>query len=484
MTVQVRARTLGDQRAHDKDDGSPPARPFAADHPDRSPVTEMRPLERRRLQSYLALMIADMAMLCASFACAGWLYLGVEGGASGLVLAQLLLPAFLTVALYNGAYSRRALESAAYGSARAAMALLISSGVVVFVAFYTKSSESFSRLSFSLGALGAAVLLPWCRAQMRAFVTWRCGQQVINEMVIEDGGPQLDLPGVRHVDAERHGLSPRLSDPMALDRIGSVLRNVDRVVVSCAPERRAAWAMILKGANVEGEVIDDAVLTLGAKGARQAGGRGLLLVSLGPLGLRARATKRLFDLAVAGTALLLLAPLLGLVALLIKLHDGGPALFVQRRMGRANTLFRMYKFRSMTIARLDHDGVSSTARDDARVTPIGRFIRRTSIDELPQLFNVLIGDMSIVGPRPHAIGSQAGDKLFWEVDQRYWLRHALKPGLTGLAQIRGLRGATEHEADLADRLDSDLEYLNGWSLWRDIAITLATAKVIVHDRAY
>jgi len=119
-----------------------------------------------------------------------------------------------------------------------------------------------------------------------------------------------------------------------------------------------------------------------------------------------------------------------------------------------------------------------------RVTRIGRFIRSTSIDELPQLFNVVIGDMSIAGPRPHAIGSQAGDKLFWEVDQRYWLRHALKPGLTGLAQIRGLRGATESESDLASRLNSDLEYLNGWSLWRDLGIVLATARVLVHDRAF
>jgi lipopolysaccharide/colanic/teichoic acid biosynthesis glycosyltransferase len=118
------------------------------------------------------------------------------------------------------------------------------------------------------------------------------------------------------------------------------------------------------------------------------------------------------------------------------------------------------------------------------VTRIGRFIRRTSIDELPQLVNVLLGDMSIVGPRPHAIGSQAGEKLFWEVDERYWLRHALKPGLTGLAQVRGLRGATEHESDLADRLDADLEYLRGWSLWRDLRILVATAKVVIHHRAY
>jgi lipopolysaccharide/colanic/teichoic acid biosynthesis glycosyltransferase len=144
----------------------------------------------------------------------------------------------------------------------------------------------------------------------------------------------------------------------------------------------------------------------------------------------------------------------------------------------------MYKFRSVRHADIDADGHESIGRGDARLTAVGRFIRRTSIDELPQLWNVLKGDMSLVGPRPHAIGSQAGDKLFWQVDERYWQRHALKPGLTGLAQIRGLRGPTQIEADLVARLDADLEYLDHWSLWRDIRILLATLRVVIHNRAF
>jgi len=207
-------------------------------------------------------------------------------------------------------------------------------------------------------------------------------------------------------------------------------------------------------------------------------------VSSGPLGMRARATKRLFDLALAGAAVIILSPLLLAVVLAIRLEDGGPVIFVQRRMGLGNRFFGMYKFRSMSQSQSDPDGMVSTGRQDARITRVGRFIRRTSIDELPQLFNVLAGDMSLVGPRPHAIGSQAGDKLFWEVDLRYWHRHSLKPGLSGLAQVRGYCGATDRESDLIHRLRSDLEYLEGWSLFRDIKILFLTLKVLVHDRAF
>jgi len=441
-------------------------------------------LERRRLQSYLAIMLGDIAMLLFGFVAGGYLYLGHAGVDQGLLLGQLVLPAFLTIALYNSSYSLDTLKRPFHGVARALIALLLSSAVVIFIAFYTKSSREFSRVSFTGGVLFACLMIPWLRIQLRAFVAWRCGQFVINELVIDDGGPAVDLPHVRRIDAARFALVPDSSDPVALDRIGGLLRNVDRVIISCPPERRKAWAMICKGAASEGEVIDDTIAELDALGARLAGGRGLLLVSVGPLGLRMRALKRLFDLAFAIPAIILCSPLLLLVALAIKLQDGGPVLFVQRRMGLGNTFFDMLKFRSMAVSASDHEGTVSTAQGDERVTRMGNFIRRTSIDELPQLFNVLLGDMSVVGPRPHAIGSQAGDKLFWEVDARYWQRHALKPGMTGLAQVRGLRGATNRESDLANRLNADLEYLNGWSIWRDAAILVATLRVIVHEKAY
>jgi len=441
-------------------------------------------LERRRLQCYLALILTDIAAIIFCFASVGYVYIGEAGLVKAFELCRLAVPIYLTVALYNDAYSRDALQDHWYGIWRAEAALFVMSLAIILIAFLTKSSGGYSRGMVSFGGAFAMVVAMWVRLQMRSFVTWRCGVNVVNELVIDDGGPRIDLPGAIRVSARALRLAPDLNDPHSLDRVGLVLRNIDRVIICCPPERRAAWAMTLKGANVDGEVLDDQVVVLGAQGARVVGDHGLLLVSAGPLGLRARAAKRVFDLALGAGAILILSPLLLAVALAIKLEDGGPVIFVQRRMGRGNRFFDMYKFRSMAETLSDPDGNISTARQDMRVTRVGRFIRRTSIDELPQLFNVLLGDMSLVGPRPHAIGSQAGDKHFWEVDLRYWHRHSLKPGLSGLAQVRGYRGATERESDLVHRLQSDLEYLEGWTILRDVKILFLTLGVLVHDRAF
>jgi exopolysaccharide biosynthesis polyprenyl glycosylphosphotransferase len=444
----------------------------------------MPSLERRRVQCYLALIVADVLALFLAFAVAGYLYLGEYGLWQGALFAQLLLPVFLTFALYNGAYSIRTLKDTLSGCQRALMALVISFGAVQFIAFFAKANESFSRVVVTAGIALTALAIMLVRAQMRGFIRWRCGENVVNELVIDDGGPSAIRAGTCRISASALGLSPSLDDPHANDRIGLALRNADRVIVSCPPERRAVWALILKGANVAGEVMDETVAELGATGASIAEGQGWLAVSSGPLGLRQRAAKRSFDIAISLAGLAVLSPFLLAIALAIAIEDGRPIFFTQTRLGRGNRFFTIYKFRSMSKGHEDSEGHTSASPDDFRLTRVGRFIRRTSLDELPQLFNVLRGKMSLVGPRPHAIGSRAGDKAFWEVDERYWIRHALKPGITGLAQVRGLRGATRQEHDLTGRLNADLEYLRGWSLWRDLRIMVATLRVVVHERAY
>jgi lipopolysaccharide/colanic/teichoic acid biosynthesis glycosyltransferase len=254
--------------------------------------------------------------------------------------------------------------------------------------------------------------------------------------------------------------------------------------VACPPERRAAWALALKGAGVNVEVLTPELDAIGAISTTRYYDIATTLIATGQLNAVDRTIKRLFDIAIAVPALIVLSPALIVIAILVRLDSPGPALFSQLRIGKSNRLFRMFKFRSMRTDLLDYNASKLTTRNDARVTRVGNIIRKTSLDELPQLFNVLRGDMSIVGPRPHAIGALAGKELYWEVSSEYWSRHAVKPGLTGLAQVRGFRGNTETGNDLINRLQADLAYLESWSVWRDVMLIFQTFRVLTHRNAF
>jgi Undecaprenyl-phosphate glucose phosphotransferase len=200
-----------------------------------------------------------------------------------------------------------------------------------------------------------------------------------------------------------------------------------------------------------------------------------------PLTRLQRAEKRAFDLAVASLALVLLAPFLIVVALAIQLESPGPVLFRQTRYGFNQEPFRIFKFRTMRALE-DGAAVRAATRNDPRVTRVGAFLRRTSIDELPQLLNVIAGEMSIVGPRPQAM---AHDQLYVERIARYARRHNVKPGITGWAQVNGRRGEIRSEEDIQARIDHDLYYVDHWSLWLDVKIVLATAfSLFGHEKAY
>jgi lipopolysaccharide/colanic/teichoic acid biosynthesis glycosyltransferase len=443
-------------------------------------------LERRRLRTYAMILVADGVLFNLAFALASLIWEGAWAEPRSMLAAQAMLPAYYTIALYNGSYGVQALTDWMYATRKAIIAVVISAALINFLAFYTKSNQDFSRAAVTLGLMFSILLLALMRRLIAGLIEWRWNGRIANRLVIDDGGSSFPYPDAVSVSAAQYGLDPGSHDPFMLDRLGKLLRNQDHVVVSCPRERRDDWAFLLKSAGVYGEIVSEPAHSLGAVGVHRYDDldRTTLVVSTGPLRLRSRIIKRAFDTTVAATALLVLSPLLLAVAVAIKLEDGGPVLFVQRRLGRGNQFFDMLKFRSMREEKLDHDGNRSTERQDERVTRIGAFIRRTSIDELPQIINVLKGEMSIVGPRPHAIGSQANNKFFWEVDREYWQRHCLKPGLTGLAQVRGHRGATEREEDLTDRLQSDLEYIADWSLLRDIEIVLRTVMVLKHDNAY
>jgi putative colanic acid biosynthesis UDP-glucose lipid carrier transferase len=187
--------------------------------------------------------------------------------------------------------------------------------------------------------------------------------------------------------------------------------------------------------------------------------------------------KRAFDIVVAGLALLAFLPLLVLIGTAVWMESQGPILFRQQRTGLNGKPFRIYKFRTMTVME-DGDGVRQAIRGDARVTPLGGLLRKLSLDELPQLLNVLKGEMSIVGPRPHALSHD----LAWSVRApRYTDRFRARPGLTGQAQVLGFRGEVANDEGLFHRIDADNEYIDNWSFGRDLALVARTIPLLFGD---
>lgn len=187
-------------------------------------------------------------------------------------------------------------------------------------------------------------------------------------------------------------------------------------------------------------------------------------------------SKRCFDFCLALFIIILFAPGLLAIALAIKATSPGPILFRQKRYGLGGKTFTIFKFRTMRVEQSDRTGVRQTRRNDPRVTTLGRLLRRSSLDELPQLFNILRGDMSLVGPRPHVPDMLAAGILYEELVPYYFDRCRVRPGMTGLAQVNGLRGSTEDAAVAKSRIDHDLDYIEQWSFWLDARILISTAK--------
>lgn len=214
---------------------------------------------------------------------------------------------------------------------------------------------------------------------------------------------------------------------------------------------------------------------------REIAGLPVLTLSETPLTGTRLLLKALEDRILGLLILMVISPVLLIIAAAIKLDSQGPVFFRQARMGWSGRVFHIWKFRSMYVHQPEAGVIRQATRNDPRVTRVGAFLRKTSLDELPQVFNVLMGEMSLVGPRPHAVQH---DELYSKGINAYFARHNIKPGITGLAQVRGLRGETTDIERMQARIEADIEYINNWSLWLDFSILLRTLGALTGKNAY
>lgn len=445
--------------------------------------------ESARLRLYLLGVLLDMGAMLGSFILANWLVLGSlwgePGKPHGFVMFAMIGPIYALLAVNSGAYGIRMLGATRKSIGHALLAFAQALLVMLLLVFLVKIAEQLSRMTFMVGSLLSVLGLIGCRFIITHLARTMLGNVPRIELFISDGVDMPLLPDHMNIlDARAQGLDPARHDAAMAEKLAEAVGGAEHVIVACPSERIGEWSIALKSLSARGEILVPEL----ARFAPAQGGtfqhQPTIIVAGGPLDFRDRIIKRLFDIMASLCAIILLSPLLLLTAIVIRLTSSGPVLFRQARLGKDARSFHIYKFRSMHADTSDHHADQLTQKNDPRLTPVGAFIRRTSIDELPQLFNVLKGDMSMVGPRPHAAGAKAAESLYWEVDSRYWARHCIKPGITGLAQVRGHRGSTDAHEDLVLRLQSDLEYVTDWSIWRDIAIIASTARVLVHDKAY
>lgn len=467
----------------------------------REAVVAVDPSEPRALpESLLATLLAAMdgfVVLAAGVAVYYGFYV-LRHGDSSLDLHYAAVGALGALLLVQRLWSVGAYSCARLLDQRAQLRLLVGSwtiaaGFVLLALFLLHGAGHLSRGWFVGWYLLALLLLLLLRAQLsepirRLAMAGRIARRtlaVVGAQPLLATALELLAPTVPHLRLLPAPLEePTLSgDGAELDEALAALRRTLRarapdavlvLPVSTDPERqmRVLKAFEELPADVWFCPAVEPRLARVASGA--FGPLPAILVRPRPLDPGAQKIKRTFDIIVAGAALLLLAPLFVLLIIAIKLDSPGPAFFRQIRFGYNNRPFTMLKFRTMHVNACDPSGARRTVRNDPRVTRLGRFLRRTSLDELPQLWNVLVGDMSLVGPRPHPVEMKVGDRYYHEVVEGYFARHRVRPGITGLAQVHGLRGEVDTIEKARARLAYDLEYVERWSFWLDLEILALT----------
>jgi polysaccharide biosynthesis protein PslA len=437
-----------------------------------------------RLRATVVAALVDLLALICAAVLGAFARFGVVSNGMLFDFLPFLIIIYYSTSIFGGSYSTEAFFEKKKFITKSIYSMIFGFLLILMIFFSLKIGIYFSRIFllltmlFSFFTIGLFRLLAW------PSVKRLLGQNDYAELVIADGVSMAIPEGATVLDARERGLRPDISDIDCVNLLSEIGSNFDRIIVHCSEADRKAWTAMLKCLAVRGEIRLPQLDDIRPLGVVSHDGQFSAVVSEHPLEWHQAAAKRAFDIVFTLALMPLLLPVIVITALAIKLDSRGPVFFKQRRIGLGHRQFSILKFRSMRSDMQDDKAARLAERGDSRITRVGRFIRATSIDELPQFFNVLSGDMSIVGPRPHAQMALAGDKLYWEVNNEYWHRHVTKPGITGLAQVRGFRGNTFEEGDLQKRLDADLEYISNWSLLRDIEILFSTLLVLTHDRAF
>ncbi len=466
--------------------------------------------------------IAEFALLSVFGFAIAFLYVPTPDlWASSQYLIALTATALLTVVFFEalGLYTVSALSSIVQPMSRLLLGWTMATGLLVAAVFFLKIGAEFSRVWLALWfGLGAVFLISMRAVFSVAVRHWVATGQLSRRAVVYGDGPStgellsalakdprtdISVFGVFDDRAATRDDASEQDKPTGGARAAGYpqLGTLDDLV---AFARRARIDVIILNLPVTAETrmlealsrlsVLPADIRIPAAASRvrfqprtysYIGDVPFIDVFDRPITDWGLVAKWAFDKVVAATAIALLAPVFAAIALAVRLESKGPILFRQKRYGFNNELIEVCKFRSMYVDRCDHAASKLVTRDDPRVTKVGRFIRRTSLDELPQLFNVLRGELSLVGPRPHALQAKAADKLYNEVVDGYFARHKVKPGITGWAQINGWRGETDTPEKIRKRVEHDIYYIENWSLFLDLYILIRTPFALLNtENAY
>ncbi len=426
-------------------------------------------------------------------------------------MAAIAMTAVVTVAGFDmlGLYSQASFNSFIRQMPRVLLAWTAAFALLLAAAFFLKAGHEFSRVWFAGWYVTGIVVLLGERLVVAGFVRrWTQQGRLYRRAAIYGGGVISEkLISDLEIDVDSDIRITGVFDDRGDDRVDRVIAGYPRLgglkqLVSIARSSRLDLVIVALPITAEKRVLEvtrslavlPADVKLPARSTElrftpgtysRIGNVAMIDLLEKPIADWGSVSKWVFDKIVGTLALILLAPVMLAVAAAIKLDSRGPVLFRQKRYGFNNELVEVFKFRSMYTDRCDANAAQLVTKGDPRVTRVGRFIRKTSLDELPQLFNVVLGNLSLVGPRPHALEAKAAGDLYDEVVDGYFARHKVKPGITGWAQIHGWRGETDTPEKIQKRVECDIYYIENWSLLLDSYILLKTPFALLRsENAY